>query len=150
VTHRTECTGGAAATNLPAARAPGAEAALEPERGRSERYPACSGRWRSPPGAHLVKSNRSLAALAVVVVLLAAFAVRWEEWDYEDGRGGTVFQYRGLLLPWQEAQAPPAGAAVATVSVHKRTALGFNRYDYAGPPGAVSLAGDTALRAPGR
>ncbi len=97
-----------------------------------------------------MKSNRSLAALVVVALLLASLAVRWEEWDYKDARGGTVFQYRGLLLSWQEAQAPPAGATIATVTVHKRTALGFNRYDYVGPPGAVSLAGDTAQRGPGR
>jgi hypothetical protein len=97
-----------------------------------------------------VKSNRPLAALVVVAVLLAALFVRWEAWDYTDGTGRSVFQYRGLLLPWQEAQAPPAGATVATVAVHKRTALGFNRYDYVGPPGAVSLAADTKVRTPGR
>ena len=97
-----------------------------------------------------MKSKRPLAALAVVTVVLAALALRWEEWDYQDVRGERVFQFRGVLLPWQEAQAPPAGSSVATVAVHKRTALGFNRYDYAGPPGAVSLAADTKLRAPGR
>jgi len=97
-----------------------------------------------------VKSNRPLAALVVVALLLAALVLRWEDWSYQDARGESVFQYRGVLLPWQEAQAPPAGATVATVSVHKRTALGFNRYDYVGPPGAVSLAADTKMRAPGR
>ncbi len=97
-----------------------------------------------------MKANRRLAALAAAVALLAALAERWEEWDYRDAAGGTVFQYRGLLLPWQEAQAPPAGAGVAAVAVHKRTVLGFNRYDYAGPPGAVAHAPGTALRGPGR
>ena len=97
-----------------------------------------------------MKSSRPVVAVVVAAVVLAALALRWEEWDYQDGRGGSVFQYRGVLLPWQEAQAPPPGASVATVAVHKRTALGFNRYDYVGPPGAVSLAADTRVRTPGR
>ncbi len=97
-----------------------------------------------------MKSNRPVAILVVVAVVLAACFLRWEDWSYQDSRGESVFQFRGVLLPWQEAQAPPAGASVATVSVHKRTAFGFNRYDYVGPPGAVSLAADTRLRAPGR
>jgi hypothetical protein len=42
-----------------------------------------------------MKNNRPLVALGLVVLLVAAFAVRWEEWDYLDARGGRVFQYRG-------------------------------------------------------
>jgi hypothetical protein len=93
-----------------------------------------------------VKTNRPLVALGLV----AAFAVRWEEWDYQDARGGSVFQYRGLLLPWQQAEAPPAGVNVVTVTVRKRTALGLYRFDYAGTPGGLAQASGTALRAPGR
>jgi hypothetical protein len=96
-----------------------------------------------------MKPNRSVVVTAVIVVLLAAFVVRWEEWDYKDSRGTTVFQYRGALLPWQEAQAPPAGANVSNVTVHKRTLLGFNRFDYAGAPGAMTAATGTARRTSG-
>lgn len=38
----------------------------------------------------------------------AGLACRWEAWDYNDSAGVLVFRYRGVLLPWQEAQAPPA------------------------------------------
>jgi hypothetical protein len=102
------------------------------------------------PGDRIVKSNRPAAVLVVVAAVLVACFLRWEEWNYQDTRGDSVFQYRGVLLPWQEAQAPPAGTTVVSVSVHKRTALGFNKYDFVGPPGAVSLAADAKMRAPGR
>ncbi len=96
-----------------------------------------------------MRNRRPLAALVILAVVAAAFAVRWEEWDYRDGAGQPVFRYRGLLLPWQEAQAPPAAAGVA-VTVHKRTLLGLNRSDYDGPPGQAPGGPGYAARAAGR
>ncbi|HEX4607489.1 MAG TPA: hypothetical protein VH092_04715, partial [Urbifossiella sp.] len=64
-----------------------------------------------------MKNNRPVVILVLVVLALVAFFVRWEEWEYKDLNGGSVFQYRGALLPWQEAQAPPAGTNVAAVAV---------------------------------
>lgn len=75
--------------------------------------------------------------LVLAVALVAALACRWEEWDYADRAGAPVFRYHGVLLPWQDVQAPPTDAAVASVAVRKWSYLGLSRFDYAWPPGGA-------------
>ena len=59
-----------------------------------------------------------------------------------------MFQYRGVLLPWQEVQTPVPDPTVASVSVQKWSHLGFNRFDHTGPPatGSTSQASATKPR----
>jgi hypothetical protein len=65
-------------------------------------------------------------------------ACRWESWDYLGPDGTSVFHYRGLLLPWQQAPAPPTGAVVSNVVVQKWNYFGLNRFDTSGPPANVT------------
>ncbi len=81
--------------------------------------------------------NARVFVFGVAVLILAGLACRWEEWSYVDRAGVSVFQYRGVLLPWQDVQAPPQDAVVASVTVRKWSYYGFNRFDYTWPPGAA-------------
>ncbi|HYH64514.1 MAG TPA: hypothetical protein VD866_07435, partial [Urbifossiella sp.] len=97
------------------------------------------GRSADPFGYETPVSNRTfLVGLVVPFLLILGGACRWESWDYLGPDGASVFRYRGLLLPWQVAPAPPPGAVATTVVVQKWSYYGLNRFDTAGPPATVT------------
>jgi hypothetical protein len=84
--------------------------------------------------------------LAALVLGVGGTACRWEAWDYHDSAGAPVFHYRSLLLPWQDAPAPPAGVTATTVTVQRWSYFGLNRFDFAGPPAAAAALTGTSTR----
>ena len=86
----------------------------------------------------------------MLLLLLTGLACRWEAWDYYDSAGASVFRYRGVLLPWQDAQAPAAGVKVSSVTVQKWSYYGLNRFDHTGAPGAVAAPTASASQSPPR
>jgi len=79
-----------------------------------------------------------------VAMLVTGLACRWEEWDHKDTAGVSVFRYRSVLLPWQEAPTPPTDVKVSTVTVQRQSYYGLNRLDYTGTPGALASPPDHA------
>ena len=89
---------------------------------------------------------RSVLAFVAVVLAVGGMACRWEAWDYRDSAGAAVFHYRSLLLPWQDAPAPPAGVTASTVVVQRWSYFGLNRFDFAGSPDADAALTGTSTR----
>ncbi len=93
-------------------------------------------------------NTRVSIALGLVLAVAVGLSCRWEEWNYSDKAGASIFRHRGALLPWQEVQAPPPGPPVVTVTVRKWSYFGFNKFEYNGPPAPV--ASTTAARLDGK
>jgi hypothetical protein len=93
-----------------------------------------------------VKIPPSVFVFAALVVAVGGTACRWEAWDYRDPAGASVFHYRSLLLPWQDAPAPPAGVAASTVTVQRWSYFGLNRFDFTGSPDAAAALTGTSTR----
>lgn len=93
-----------------------------------------------------MKIPGSAIVIGLLVVVLVGLACRWEAWDYRDSAGAPVFHYRSLLLPWQDAPAPPAGVTANTVTVQKWSYFGLNRFDFTGTPDAAAALTGTRTR----
>ncbi len=89
-----------------------------------------------------MNNQSSVVGLIFVVMLVAGLTCRWEEWDHKDTAGVSVFRYRNVLLPWQDAPAPHADVKVSTVTMHRQSYYGLNRFDYSGPPAALASPTD--------
>ena len=85
-----------------------------------------------------MRNRRFLVGLGAIVVVAAGAVCRWESWDYTGPDGVSVFRYRGWLLPWEKAPAPPSGGVVTSVTVQKWSYYGLNRFDTSGPPETVT------------
>ena len=85
-----------------------------------------------------MNNRNSVVGLLFVVLLVTGLACRWEEWDHKDTAGVSVYRYRSVLLPWQEAPAPPTDVKVSTVTMQRQSYYGLNRFDFTGSPGALA------------